>query len=501
MAAMSVFYPRTWFLGVGGTIDFLGGEVRRAPAWVQRIGFEWVFRLLMEPRRLARRYLVDGLPFAARMLTWAAVQRLRRGARRTTRAVRPVDLDHRVAGVPPQALGSEARVADLPGASGPGDPHGASWAIQALRELCEPGVTPDVRADALDRLVDRLRRQGRYAECVGLLRERLTLPFDDPRREVIAQMQLARFLMESGAIHEAARTAMDAVARSERANLATTVEGVKLRVTLADMLRMSGDLIAADLQIGLALRAAQRDGDPVSLGSALWNAALISSSQGRHAESQELARAARDVFADLGDDLRVALVTLVEASTTLDSGTTDVAWLQQPLAEASGVIRELGGAGQRGVALTQVARLELRLGRAERALARIQQALDLLDESSVVDHASARSVEAQTRAALGQHDQALQLAIAAADELERIGATHLAYQAWADLAVVSPALAEVGVGEPAPVLPAPRQVKRRGAQIPQPRSKLQGRPTGAVLRVSGIGATGRSAGSPTRADQ
>jgi N-acetylglucosaminyldiphosphoundecaprenol N-acetyl-beta-D-mannosaminyltransferase len=45
--------------GVGATIDFLAGQVKRAPIWMQRIGTEWIYRLLQEPRRLFRRYLKD----------------------------------------------------------------------------------------------------------------------------------------------------------------------------------------------------------------------------------------------------------------------------------------------------------------------------------------------------------------------------------------------------------------------------------------------------------
>jgi N-acetylglucosaminyldiphosphoundecaprenol N-acetyl-beta-D-mannosaminyltransferase len=46
-------------IGVGATIDFLAGRVRRAPQWMRRCGTEWVFRLLQEPRRLLRRYARD----------------------------------------------------------------------------------------------------------------------------------------------------------------------------------------------------------------------------------------------------------------------------------------------------------------------------------------------------------------------------------------------------------------------------------------------------------
>lgn len=45
-------------LGVGAAFDFHAGTVQRAPAWMQRSGLEWLFRLVSEPRRLWRRYLV-----------------------------------------------------------------------------------------------------------------------------------------------------------------------------------------------------------------------------------------------------------------------------------------------------------------------------------------------------------------------------------------------------------------------------------------------------------
>jgi N-acetylglucosaminyldiphosphoundecaprenol N-acetyl-beta-D-mannosaminyltransferase len=67
--------PSAWFLGLGISFSFVCGEVRRAPRWMQRVGLEWVHRLLQEPRRLFRRYLVHGLPFAARLFAHAAIQR------------------------------------------------------------------------------------------------------------------------------------------------------------------------------------------------------------------------------------------------------------------------------------------------------------------------------------------------------------------------------------------------------------------------------------------
>lgn len=52
-------------MGVGATIDFLAGAVKRAPQWMQRVGMEWLFRLLQEPKRLFARYFTDLLGFAS----------------------------------------------------------------------------------------------------------------------------------------------------------------------------------------------------------------------------------------------------------------------------------------------------------------------------------------------------------------------------------------------------------------------------------------------------
>ncbi len=50
-------------LGLGGTLDFIAGDVARAPAWVSDVGFEWLYRLAQEPTRLATRYLVRDRAF------------------------------------------------------------------------------------------------------------------------------------------------------------------------------------------------------------------------------------------------------------------------------------------------------------------------------------------------------------------------------------------------------------------------------------------------------
>jgi N-acetylglucosaminyldiphosphoundecaprenol N-acetyl-beta-D-mannosaminyltransferase len=68
-------HPSVWFVSVGASFSFVSGEIARAPRWMQRVGLEWVHRLAQEPRRLARRYLVDGIPFLVRVLASAARRR------------------------------------------------------------------------------------------------------------------------------------------------------------------------------------------------------------------------------------------------------------------------------------------------------------------------------------------------------------------------------------------------------------------------------------------
>jgi len=50
-------------VGVGAAFDFLSGNVRRAPVWIQKAGLEWLWRLIQEPKRLWKRYLVDDMKF------------------------------------------------------------------------------------------------------------------------------------------------------------------------------------------------------------------------------------------------------------------------------------------------------------------------------------------------------------------------------------------------------------------------------------------------------
>lgn len=62
--------PPAYYATVGGAIDYVAGASVLAPRWIGAVGFEWLWRLLNDPRRLARRYLIE--PFA---LAWIVIFR------------------------------------------------------------------------------------------------------------------------------------------------------------------------------------------------------------------------------------------------------------------------------------------------------------------------------------------------------------------------------------------------------------------------------------------
>jgi len=73
IAALAPALPAAWFIGCGAAIPFAAGTLPRAPHWMQPLGLEWTHRLISEPRRLFRRYLVNDVPFALRLLVTSAL--------------------------------------------------------------------------------------------------------------------------------------------------------------------------------------------------------------------------------------------------------------------------------------------------------------------------------------------------------------------------------------------------------------------------------------------
>jgi N-acetylglucosaminyldiphosphoundecaprenol N-acetyl-beta-D-mannosaminyltransferase len=66
-------------IGVGAAFDFIAGTKPQAPRWMRKVGLEWFFRLMTEPKRLWRRYLVNNTLF----IWYVGVEMVQRLLRRT----------------------------------------------------------------------------------------------------------------------------------------------------------------------------------------------------------------------------------------------------------------------------------------------------------------------------------------------------------------------------------------------------------------------------------
>ena len=112
IARLRPVLPNAWWIGVGNSFSFLAGHVKRAPLWMQRTGLEWTHRLLQEPRRLFRRYLIVGVPFAASLLSRSMIKGVPLRIRRIRGMSSPLIAVQPLAQLPPRKTPEELIAAE-----------------------------------------------------------------------------------------------------------------------------------------------------------------------------------------------------------------------------------------------------------------------------------------------------------------------------------------------------------------------------------------------------
>ena len=76
IATLRDLLPNSWWLGIGVSFSFVAGDVQRAPIWMRKIGLEWFYRVLQEPKRLFKRYFLVGIPFALGLFGRTLIRRI-----------------------------------------------------------------------------------------------------------------------------------------------------------------------------------------------------------------------------------------------------------------------------------------------------------------------------------------------------------------------------------------------------------------------------------------
>jgi N-acetylglucosaminyldiphosphoundecaprenol N-acetyl-beta-D-mannosaminyltransferase len=216
-------------MGIGGGLDFLAGAVSRAPGWMQTSGLEWVYRIWVEPRRLARRYMKGAVwmarYFPAQLIASAAMRRRGRAleiAVESIGLVRIMSLSGRLTGpkvaqLEQSALSVPGKVDDLVvdltkvsylGADGVRALTGLfRSASNSGRQLWLVGVTP------------LLARTLRASRCDGLFRS-VPSVLDALRQASRGRLQLSLELGDGwavcrigGEIPQGARTTLEGICR------------------------------------------------------------------------------------------------------------------------------------------------------------------------------------------------------------------------------------------------------------------------------------------------
>lgn len=149
IAQLRPVLPNAWWIGVGNSFSFLAGHVKRAPLWMQKSGLEWTHRLFQEPRRLFRRYLIVGVPFAASLLSRATIRgvptrirrrRNRNGAKAKVEMIGPLG-QLPLRRTPEELLAAEASLN----------------ALKATEPAVKPTVSPTIVVSSQPPVISRLR--------------------------------------------------------------------------------------------------------------------------------------------------------------------------------------------------------------------------------------------------------------------------------------------------------------------------------------------------------
>jgi tetratricopeptide (TPR) repeat protein len=339
-------------------------------------------------------------------------------------------------GVPAQAL-SQARM-DLAFARlclGQGDPGQARSILEGLLSEGVLDVDADRHFDARLALTEALERQGELDLAVrlleGLRAEAQRSPEQLPWLPVIVAM--SRCYREAGDLHRAVDVAEHALERYAELQLSGVAGHAKLVATLAVAYYERGDLTRAASLLD-ELLAATPSADREGQAAAYWNAALIASARGHHADAARLAEQAAARISEGDDERALARLKSTRAHLLLAQDPPAAALARELLQDSLPSLRQYDSAGAVASAEVELARCEAALGRPDLAQAHAEAALARLGSDATLEIARARSVLGEALLAQGHEPDAKRNLATAAELLMSLGASRQAASAWRHLA-------------------------------------------------------------------
>jgi tetratricopeptide (TPR) repeat protein len=217
-------------------------------------------------------------------------------------------------------------------------------------------------------------------------------------------------------------------------NLHRCVPAIQLKVTLAGVLTMRGDLLTAHELLENTEVDAALSGSDEALASVLWNSAHLARERGMAAESERLARRAVQLFDQAANMHRYAATLIVWADVALDGDAPNLDEIERRLTQGLDLVRQFGDTLEIGYGCHDLGRLRAAQGRTNEALAALDEALAFLGPENILETARCLITRSAVAMEAGQQDLARSSAGKAQELLEQTPANYRAARLWTALA-------------------------------------------------------------------
>jgi tetratricopeptide (TPR) repeat protein len=306
-------------------------------------------------------------------------------------------------------------------------------AFEPLVPAAHATGVPELEVRALVGCALAKMRCSAHREALDLLNRARTISesqsFSDVERaDVLLRLGGCRFQLNS------VQTALGLFNEALRLAEGSGMPCDKLKATIlswrARCWRMHRDYQAAREDVERALELAQSVDDPRTIGAAYFQASMVAESEGRWVLARTYAEQARAAYADTADRAHVAELTNNLGGFNFLLGKTDEA--VELLKESFGIALDAGAEGEAGRAISSLAQIHLRTGKAELAEEQARHALELLGglDDYVDEVGSAQLVLGRALLEQDRFDEAEAVLAAAEASLEQLGSAGYRAAAW-----------------------------------------------------------------------